>query len=429
MTYLLFLLLFSACSLINQEPPNESPVLQFSQVDTLQINRGGEIRVEVRADDEDDDPLFYTWTSFGAGSFRDSARAVTTWFAPEKIRAPSEKFVLQVTIRDRWCGVVADLEDRARCEEETAQVVETFVVEVVQRPPIFTTSSDTTLSFEDEALVTLDAFGRDPDGDVLEYEWEQLKGPELDLQEEQIDNGHSRMSAILLTIGYYLFKVEVNDGQDTVSVEIAVDLLSETGLPGGGIVQLVLPTTGEEYEIDVYEFPNKREEIPVMVTWFEAAQICASEGKRLCRRAEWEHACRGEEGRLYSSSDDPELFGGQPFGRRFCNTPGSEFVGLNPDPETDRAPSGSFFNCASSAGVYDLTGNLSEWVGNIDGNVWVGQTSRSDVIFLGSCGSFSSEMAPLPEGFDFTDQEQIDNLSKVTYGPYTDNLFGFRCCR
>ena len=117
------------------------------------------------------------------------------------------------------------------------------------------------------------------------------------------------------------------------------------------------------------------------------------------------------------------------FGRRFCNTPGSEFVGLSPDPETDRAPSGSFFNCASSAGVYDLTGNLSEWVGNIDGNVWVGQTSRSDVIILGSCGSFSSEMAPLPEGFDFTDQEQIDNLSKVTYGPYTENLFGFRCCR
>ena len=67
----LFFLFFSACSLIHQEQPNGAPVLQASTADTTRVHRGGRVLLEVRASDEDDDPLYYQWNALGAGDFTD----------------------------------------------------------------------------------------------------------------------------------------------------------------------------------------------------------------------------------------------------------------------------------------------------------------------------------------------------------------------
>ena len=105
--------------------------------------------------------------------------------------------------------------------------------------------------------------------------------------------------------------------------------------------------------IDPYEFPNKKGELPATShSWDMANQACEQVGKRLCSSLEWGRACRGPEGRKYAYGHrrDPTV----------CNTPiqGSG-PGRAPAPV---AASGTFSRCSTPEGVYDLGGNLSEWV-------------------------------------------------------------------
>ncbi|MBT7551491.1 MAG: hypothetical protein HN611_22725, partial [Gemmatimonadetes bacterium] len=158
----------SACSLLHDELPNESPTLQISQSicqspamthpDTIvngsdafcQVRRGGEIRFVVRAADEDDDPLIYRWNAFGAGSFRDSlARGENSWFAPESITDSSEEFIIQVVISDRDCSTISEPNDRQACIDVAGKIMETFRVEVIQRLPTYSVIADTTVFFRE----------------------------------------------------------------------------------------------------------------------------------------------------------------------------------------------------------------------------------------------------------------------------------------
>ena len=107
------------------------------------------------------------------------------------------------------------------------------------------------------------------------------------------------------------------------------------------------------YCIDVFEYPNQKGVMPTTnYSWEEADTACRSIGKRLCTSREWARACRGPEGRKYSygTERDPKA----------CNTPiqGSG-PGRAPAPV---AASGAFPQCVTPEGVYDLNGNLSEWV-------------------------------------------------------------------
>jgi hypothetical protein len=267
---------------------------------------------------------------------------------------------------------------------------------------------------------------------VIDFRWTRLDSPAMRFETQKIDREHSRLQAIPFFPGDYLFGVSVDDGQDIVSAEIAIHIVLEEQPPESGMMPFVLPL-GRDYETDVYEYPNRKGEVPVLVgSWFEAVQICMEQGKRLCSKAEWQYACQGEGGAQYSSYDDPQSFGRYPFGLRFCNTPGSEFAGNDPDPFTARAPSGSFPNCVSSMGVYDLTGNVGEWVGQFNAlGYWVGSTNADAVISLRPCSS-SIDLPPLPVGFDFSQelsQEEIDALDNTNYSRYMQVSTGFRCCR
>jgi len=100
--------------------------------------------------------------------------------------------------------------------------------------------------------------------------------------------------------------------------------------------------------IDRYEYPNRKGVIPEKgLTWQEAAMACKDEGKRLCTYEEWKLACQGQNGNKY------------PYGNQFqpgaCNdshTPG----------DRDVMPSGSMQDCVSDFGVYDMSGNVWEWI-------------------------------------------------------------------
>jgi formylglycine-generating enzyme required for sulfatase activity len=141
--------------------------------------------------------------------------------------------------------------------------------------------------------------------------------------------------------------------------------------------------------IDQFEFPDMPCEYPVIwVKAREAAEICAAQGKRLCDAHEWEGACQG---RLESPDYRFDLAAGvspnaavermraahnrahaatkrwsygPEYQRGVCaagssKSPGCQGGGWN-QCGSNTYPAGSFPDCRSPLGVYDLNGNAAE---------------------------------------------------------------------
>lgn len=111
----------------------------------------------------------------------------------------------------------------------------------------------------------------------------------------------------------------------------------------------------------------------------ESEAACALSGKRLCTEHEWVAACKGPERTTYpygnhykagncvdSNRADPlkTIFGALGLARY-------QFATMN-DPRLNQLPNtvaltGSFARCANEYGIYDLVGNLHEWVADPQG--------------------------------------------------------------
>ena len=449
------LLALGACSLLHDELPNDPPTVHLARMtcqspgkaspDTLinsadavcRVQRGGEIRFEIRAADEDDDPVFYEWRAPAGGSFRDAeAQEANSWFAPQTIAGSSEQFVVQVLITDRNCNVVPDLADRQRCAEDARVLVENFLVEVVQREPVLEVIANATSAFSAPQIV-IDAFGTDPDGDRLEYHWE-VGQDSLSIWSEAIrdeETGRqigSRAVVVAFFPGSHKLRVAASDGATSTEREIALHFPIEPPLPTGGMVRLILPTNNQAYEIDAYEYPNAKGERPQSASFFQAARLCAAEGKRLCSPSEWRAACQAGQMRRFSSTDDLAAYDSRDhFGVRFCNVPGSVFSQFSSDPAAQLAPSGSFPNCGGASGVFDLTGNIDEWIATLDdaGDLAV-YVAASSVSSSGVCDGATLVGTLSSGGQDPYDLEVLAEI--VADSPlqnYEQPLLGFRCCR
>lgn len=129
------------------------------------------------------------------------------------------------------------------------------------------------------------------------------------------------------------------------------------------------PRVALDYCIDEFEFPNQRgAKPPVMVSFYDAEQRCAAAGKRLCSESEWVAACEGPD-----ETPFPYGYRRSPAACNFDNKwtdPNLKRV-YSPDAEVQRAelarldrsqPSGARPECRSGFGVFDLTGNVDEWV-------------------------------------------------------------------
>jgi formylglycine-generating enzyme required for sulfatase activity len=84
----------------------------------------------------------------------------------------------------------------------------------------------------------------------------------------------------------------------------------------------------------------------VGVSWKEAVTYCKWRGKRLPTEAEWEKAGRGKRPVKYPWGDSP---------------PDSEKSNYNQE-KMKTTPVGSYEKGKSDYGIYDLSGNVSEWV-------------------------------------------------------------------
>lgn len=147
-----------------------------------------------------------------------------------------------------------------------------------------------------------------------------------------------------------------------------------------------------------------------------AAAACAASGKRLCTSAEWLRACRGPDdttypyGVVYDPTACNDTRAQHPVLEVFGAATDWSDTQLN-DPRLNQlpdslAPSGSFRGCVSADGVYDLHGNLHEWVDDPDGTFLGG--FYVDAVINGPGCTYSTEA----HSFD-----------------YHDYSTGFRCCK
>jgi sulfatase modifying factor 1 len=129
------------------------------------------------------------------------------------------------------------------------------------------------------------------------------------------------------------------------------------------------PRLALDYCIDRYEYPNRPGGKPsVMLNFQELEAACAAVGKRLCRESEWVAACEGpaETPFPYGFRRDPEKCN---FDNKWVTPILAKVYSKDSQVQAaelrrlDRSlPSGSRPECRSGYEVFDLTGNVDEWV-------------------------------------------------------------------
>lgn len=124
--------------------------------------------------------------------------------------------------------------------------------------------------------------------------------------------------------------------------------------------------------VDRYEYPNKKGEQPaLLISWTEAKKTCESIGKRLCTEDEFNFACEGPEMLPYTyglERDANKCSIDKEYRKREKKLFPYEKCMQRPACKAhlehldQRLPAGSLPQCVSAFGVYDMNGNINEWV-------------------------------------------------------------------
>lgn len=155
----------------------------------------------------------------------------------------------------------------------------------------------------------------------------------------------------------------------------------------------------------------------VYVSWYDAQTYCEWRNARLPSEAEWEKAARGEEGYIFPWGNE---FDGTL--ANFCDS-NCEYYQKNVDFDdgyVDTAPVGSY--SANSYGLYDMAGNVWEWVSDWYDVYPGGNAEDSD--------DFGERYRVVRGGSWYADVLSLMASSRGVYKPDLSNVnVGFRCVR
>jgi formylglycine-generating enzyme required for sulfatase activity len=175
----------------------------------------------------------------------------------------------------------------------------------------------------------------------------------------------------------------------------------------------------------------------------ESAKACERAGKRLCTWLEWRRGCQGPTWRRYPYAGGKrrgacnqgkkhllhELFGEEGDVRTWEYDKHFNSPRLNQEPGF-LAKTGAYEECVSKDGLFDMNGNLHEWVSTMVTESFVERMEEEDVerrdqpwtvgngMFLG--GFYSTDAQHGPGCF----------YNTIAHEPrYHDYSTGFRCCK
>lgn len=172
---------------------------------------------------------------------------------------------------------------------------------------------------------------------------------------------------------------------------------------------------GLSFSIDTFEAAVKdgaavsgKHEVPALrASWYDAKAACEKAGKRLCTEEEWVTACQGARAKDDNHNGElaDDMIEGTAYPYGDYHDDGRCWDAQDGD-KSRPVYTGEEPGCASKDGVYDLTGNVEEWVGD------------------------SPEHAALLGGaFDTSEDHARCYRRNDSFGAgYASPRAGFRCC-
>ena len=144
------------------------------------------------------------------------------------------------------------------------------------------------------------------------------------------------------------------------------------------------------------------------MSWFAAKEACETAGKRLCTQQEWISACQGQiaidDDKDGEFADDLVEGNAYPYGE--YHDPQRCWEDKDRD-EFRPVYTGEMPGCVTDNSVYDMTGNVEEWVG----------ATEAEATLMGGAYDTSKDHARCSRNND-------------TFGPgYANKKTGFRCCK
>ena len=340
--------------------PNSAP--RASAGNDVTVERGAVVQLDGGdSSDPDGDLLSYHWAT-PEGISLSSTSNVKPQFAADEAGV----YTVALVVND---GRSSSLPDTV-----------VITVTAPNTPPVANAGSHVFVDVGE--VVQLDGSGSsDADGEALRFSWVAPEGATLS------DATAERPRFSVPSVGAYWIALTVSDGKDDSLVDSVAVVAHESVLVPAGEFAMGSDTWGpatrpsrlvhlDAFYIDKYEVTNSQfgayvqvtgaagawhlgdssfEDNPLKprigVTWSDARDYCEWAGMRLPTEAEWEKAARGTDGRAY------------PWGEGIDDTRAVyDRYGRGIKPYTEVV--GSFPSGASPYGALDMTGNVSEWVGD-----------------------------------------------------------------